>query len=313
MKEIYKKIGIASKNDSNILIMGETGTGKDLIAKLIHKNSKVADEPFIAINCPTIPENLFERLMYGKVENFSKNQNEAHIGYIQKVGFGTLFLDEISELPPSLQVKLLRFLETKSFYPLGDVNEEKFQGRIICSSSKSKKELEDPALFRSDLYYRISSFEIELPNLQNRKEDIKSLILHFLKIHCKNLNIKQKSIDEDAISFFKTYHLKGNIRELKNILYKIILNCRNDIISIEDIKNNLEDENNNKEKIFEKISKDLINTYGIENSHKIFEDFEKYMLKAMIKENKNITKISKYLNITRNTLKTKLKKYDLNE
>lgn len=311
MKDIYKNIGIAAKNDSNILIIGDTGTGKDLVAKLIHKNSKTSNEPFVAINCATIPENLFEKLMYGKVENFSKNQNDPHLGHIQKVGFGTLFLDEISELHPSLQVKLLRFLETKSFYPLGNANEIKFQGRIICASSRKREELENSDFFRNDLYYRISTFEIELPNLKNRKDDIKELVLHFIKLHCENLKIKQKIIDDNAILFLKEYDLKGNVRELKNILYKTILNSRNETILIEDIKNNINNKENVKLEIFDSIIEDLIDIYGLENSNLIFEDFEKYMIKSIINKTNNISKVSNYLGVTRNTLKSKIKKYNL--
>lgn len=311
MKDIYKNIGLAAKNDSNVLIIGDTGTGKDLIAKLIHKNSLNSNEAFVAINCSTIPENLFEKLMYGKVENFSKNQKDPHIGHIQKVGFGTLFLDEISELDPNLQVKLLRFLETKSFYPLGSANEIKFQGRIICATSRKKDELENSNIFRSDLYYRISSFEIMVPNLKNRKDDIKELVLHFIKLFCENLKIKPKNIEENAILFLKEYEFKGNVRELKNIIYKTILNSRNEIISIDDIKNNISSKDNEKSEIFNKITEDLIHIYGIENSNLIFEDFEKHMIKELLNKNNNITKISEYLGITRNTLKSKIKKYSL--
>lgn len=311
MKDIYKNIGLAAKNDSNVLIIGDTGTGKDLIAKLIHKNSLNSNEAFVAINCSTIPENLFEKLMYGKVENFSKNQKDPHIGHIQKVGLGTLFLDEISELDPNLQVKLLRFLETKSFYPLGSANEIKFQGRIICATSRKKDELENSNIFRSDLYYRISSFEIMVPNLKNRKDDIKELVLHFIKLFCENLKIKPKNIEENAILFLKEYEFKGNVRELKNIIYKAILNSRNKIISIDDIKNNISSKDNEKSEIFNKITEDLIHIYGIENSNLIFEDFEKHMIKKLLNKNNNITKISEYLGITRNTLKSKIKKYSL--
>ncbi|WP_428026362.1 sigma-54-dependent transcriptional regulator [Arcobacter sp.] len=311
MKDVYKKIGIASKNNSNILIKGETGTGKDLVAKLIHKNSKNCNEPFVAINCPTIPENLFEKLMYGKIENFSKNQKDPHIGYIQKVGTGTLFLDEINELHPSLQVKLLRFLETKTFYPLGSSEEQQFKGRIICSTSNTKEEIENSSLFRKDLYYRISTFEIELPNLSNRTEDIKELILYFIKLHCKNLKIKQKSINDDAISFLMQFKFDGNVRELKNIIYKAILNSRNETILIDDIKSNIEDKENYKIDFFDKIIEELLNMYGLENANLIMEDFEKYMIEAVMNKDNNISRASNYLNITRNTLKSKLKKYDI--
>lgn len=311
MKEIYKSIGLSAKNDSNILIIGDTGTGKDLVAKLIHENSINARKPFVAINCSTIPENLFEKLMYGKVENFSKNQNQAHIGHIQKVGEGTLYLDEINELHPSLQVKLLRFLETKSFYPLGSANEIKFKGRIICASSRKKSELENSEVFRSDLYYRISTFEIELPSLKDRKNDIKELVLYFIKTHCQLLKIKEKRVSEDVIEFLKECDLKGNVRELKNIIYKAILNSRNEMIFLEDIENNINNTDSQKIIVLKKITEEILNVYDLEESKNIFEDFENIMLEALFNKCNNISKLSNHLGITRNTLKSKFKKYNL--
>jgi DNA-binding NtrC family response regulator len=311
MKDIYKNIGIAASNNSNTLIIGDTGTGKDLVARLIHKNSNNSSEPFVAINCTTIPENLFEKLMYGKIENFSKNQNDPHMGYIQKVGKGTLYLDEIAELNPLLQVKLLRFLETKVFYPLGSSSEIKFQGRIICACSKKREELENSDFFRNDLYYRISEFEIQLPNLKDRKNDIKELILHFVKLHCKELKIKEKIINEDGILFLKDCDLKGNVRELKNIIYKTILNSRNETITVEDLKTNINSKENDKLEVFNKITENLLDIYGLENSNLILEDFEKYIIKAVFNKTNNISKVANYLGITRNTLKAKLKKYNL--
>lgn len=311
MKEIYKNIGMAANNSSNVLIIGDTGTGKELIARLIHKNSTQAHEPFVAINCATIPENLFEKLMYGKVENFSKNQNEAHLGYVQKVGFGTLFLDEISELHPNLQVKLLRFLETKSFYPLGSNQEIQFQGRIICASLKRQNELEQQGSFRSDLYYRISTFEIFVPTLHQRKDDIKALVLHFIKQICTSLNMPEKSIEDDSISFLKECQLKGNVRELKNIIYKSVLHSRNDIISKQDLNRNINKNYNDKKNLLKEVCKELSTQYSVENAQILFEDFEKEMLQTLLKECNNISQLSTHLGITRNTLKAKLKKYGI--
>jgi DNA-binding NtrC family response regulator len=150
-----------------------------------------------------------------------------------------------------------------------------------------------------------------VPNLKNRKDDIKELVLHFIKLFCENLKIKPKNIEENAILFLKEYEFKGNVRELKNIIYKAILNSRNEIISIDDIKNNISSKDNEKSEIFNKITEDLIHIYGIENSNLIFEDFEKHMIKKLLNKNNNITKISEYLGITRNTLKSKIKKYSL--
>ncbi|MFA6788297.1 MAG: sigma-54 dependent transcriptional regulator [Arcobacteraceae bacterium] len=310
MKEIYKNIGIAANNSSNVLIIGDTGTGKELIARLIHKNSTQAHEPFVAINCATIPENLFEKLMYGKVENFSKNQNEAHLGYVQKVGLGTLFLDEISELHPNLQVKLLRFLETKSFYPLGSNQEIQFQGRIICASLKRQNELEE-GKFRRDLYFRISTFEIFVPTLHQRKDDIKALCFHFIKQICASLNMSEKNIEDDAILFLKECELKGNVRELKNIIYKSVLHSRNETISKQDLNRNINKNYNDKRNLLKEVCKELSIQYNVENAQALFEDFEKEMLQTLLKQCNNISQLSNHLGITRNTLKAKLKKYDI--
>jgi DNA-binding NtrC family response regulator len=309
MKETYKNIGIAANNQTNVLIVGDTGTGKELIAKLIHKNSKHANEPFVAINCATIPENLFEKLMYGKVKNFSKNQNEAHIGHIQKVQQGTLFLDEISELHPNLQVKLLRFLENKTFYPLGSEKELEFKGRIICASLKRQNELEQ-AGFRSDLYFRISTFEIFVPSLHQRKNDIKQLSIHFIKQICQDLNTSVKNIDKEAIEFLQSCQLKGNVRELKNIIYKTLLNCRNDTIFKQDLNKNINKTKNDKD-IMQNLCQKALSHYTLESAQELFEDFEKEMLKLLFKECNNISQLSNHLGITRNTLKAKLKKYDI--
>lgn len=311
MQDIYKDIGIASSSILNTLIIGDTGTGKELVAKLIHKNSKQCDEPFVAINCATIPENLFERLMYGRVENFSKNQNEVQEGYIQQVGFGTLFLDEISELHINLQPKLLRFLETKSFYPLGSSRELTFNGRVICASLKTKEELSNPHLFRNDLYHRIATFEIEVPNLNKRKNDIEALVTYFITQFCSTANIKEKSITKEAIDFLKECDFKGNVRELKNLIHKTMHHCRNELIALEDIQNNVPKNINSKSLFLENVCKEILGLYDIKESKTIFEDFEQKMLKLMLQKCNNISQLAQHLGITRNTLKTKLKKYHI--
>lgn len=311
MQDVYKNIGLASKSKSNILIIGETGTGKELVAKLIHKNSDKEKEPFLAINCSSIPENLFEKLMYGRVANFSKNQNSADKGYVQKVGKGTLFLDEIDMLDISLQTKLLRFLETKSFYPLGSSEEFKFNGRIICASSKNKEQLEDSNYFRSDLYYRISTLEITIPNLKNRQNDIKDLSLHFIKKYCVDLNINQKSIDEDAISYLKKYNFKGNVRELKNIIYKTIMGSRNENISLQDIKQSIKSNNIEDSKIIQNMCQDIFNIYELKGLDKLFNDIEKEILGLAIKKYQNYSQVASMFDISRNTLKAKLQKYNI--
>lgn len=300
MKDIYNKIGIAAKSDITVSIFGETGIGKELVSRLIHQNSTRSKHPFVAINCATIPEDMFERIFYG---------HKDKKGYADSVGEGTLLLDEISDLKPSIQSKLLRFLELKTFTPLGELQEKKFKGRVICTSLTNPKELVEKNLFRNDLYHRISMLEIALPNLDKRTKDIKDLAHHFIKLANIELDVKIKAIQDDAIEFLEHHHFTGNIRELKNTIYKAALGARNDKITIEDIKKTLHSVD--KKSTIEEMCKNLINMYGVENSKDIFEDIEKELLKELLYQCQNISKLAQYLNISRNTLKAKIEKYDI--
>jgi len=313
MKEVYKLIGIASSSDSNILISGDTGSGKDLIAKLIHKNSSRSEEPFVAINCSTIPENMFEKLMYGRVDNYFKNNESKHIGHVQKVKKGTLYLDEISNLHISLQTKLVRFLETKSYYPVGSSEETIFEGRVICSSLLNSKELLKNSLFRDDLYYRIATLEIALPNLENRKEDIKELSKYFIKYFSRELNVNSKILDKNAIDFLENHVFKGNVRELKNLIYKIMILSRKDTVSVDDLKDIIYDKSDKKEDYLKTICSEVLELYKDETIKDLFIDFEKEILKNLLIKEQNISKVARNMAISRNTLKDKIKKYSLEE
>lgn len=302
MKDIYNKIGIAAKSDITVSIFGETGTGKELVSRLIHQNSAKSSHPFVAINCATISEDLFDGIFYGH-----KNTK----GYVDCVGEGTLLLDEISELQPSIQSKLLRFLELKTFTHLGELQEKEFKGRVICTSLINPKELVKRNLFRNDLYHRISTLEIELPNLSKRTKDIKELTFHFIKLANIELDTKIKGIHDDAIEFLEHHHFTGNIRELKNTIYKAILGARNDKINLDDIKKILHHVDKNL--LIEDMCKNLINMYGVENSKNIFEDIEKELLKELMRQCQNISKLARYMHVSRNTLKVKIEKYDIEQ
>lgn len=309
MKDIYKQIGIAVKSNLNVLICGQAGTGKERVAKLIHQNSGHSAHPFIAINCAAIPEDMFDNLMFGCKEGFFTGADSEHIGYAQAVGDGTLFLDEISELIPSLQIKLLRFVESKTFYQIGSSKESKFTGKIICASVNSPKKLIEKGAFRNDLYYQISSIEIDVPNLELRQKDIKALSMHFINLANQELGFFVKSIDDDAITFLKNINLRGNIRELKNIIYKTVLNVRNEKISLEDIKSIFHLENENPDFQLGAVCANIVNMYGVQNAKQLFEDIEKNILKELLVECPNVSKLSKYLDISRNTLKSKIDKF----
>ncbi len=302
MKDTYSKIGIAAKSDITVSIFGETGTGKELVSRLIHQNSSRSSCPFVAINCATIPDGMFESIFYG---------HSNKIGYAGSVGDGTLLLDEISELKQEMQSKLLRFLELKTFTPLGELQEREFRGRVICSSLTNPKELVERKLFRNDLYHRISMLEIELSNLSERRKDIKDLIFHFIKLANAELNSKINSINEDAVEFLENYDFTGNIRELKNTIYKATLSARHDKIALDDIKIIVHSTNQNSKTAIEDICKNLVKIYGVENSKNIFEDIEKGILTELLKRCQNISQLAKYMGVSRNTLKSKMEKYDI--
>jgi len=300
MKKIYSKIGIAAKSDVIVLIYGKSGTGKNLVAKLIHKNSTRSSNPFITVNCASISQEKFDTLFFG-----SDDDN----GYINSAGEGILFLDEFSDLKPSLQSKLFHFLEAGAF--VIDGKKVELRARIICASSKNTKELVEKKLFRNDLYHKVSMLEIELPSLDKRREDIKDLIFHFIKLANIELKTSIKGIDKDAVEFLENYEFNGNIRELKNTIFKAILGARHENIMIEEIKTLLQTPIHDSQMTIENICKNIVNIYGVENSKNIFDDLEKGILKELIKRCRNISALAKYMDISRNTLKSKLKKYNI--
>ncbi len=293
MKSIYSKIGIAAKSDVIVSIYGKSGTGKGLVAKLIHKNSIRASKPFITVNCTSILEEQFDTLFFG---------NDDYEGYVNSAGEGTLFLDEFSDLKLSSQGKLLLFLDSRKV---------EFKARIICASSINLKKLVEKKLFRNDLYHKISMLEINLPSLDKRREDIKDLIFHFIKLANIELKTNIKGIDKDAVQFLENYNFSENIRELKNTIYKAILSARYENIMLEEIENLLQTPSQDSQPTLENICKNIVNIYGVENSKNIFDDIEKGILEELMNRCSNISALAKYMNISRNTLKAKLKKYNI--
>ncbi len=311
MKEAYKNIGIAANNSENIFVYGETGTGKELVSKLIHKNSNRADKPFIAVNCSTIPENMFEKLMFGRAENYFKNDSSKHMGYVQQCGDGTLFLDGVYNLTVQSQLKLSRFLESKSYYPLGSTKEVKFKGRIITTSTKTPKELLEDENFKNDLYYRMSTLEIGLPNLQKRKKDIKDLSEYFVKLHNKEFELNYKGIEKEALDLLENHHFYGNVRELKSTIYKAMISSSKNTVTLKSLQEIMSRENSKNVNDISIMCNKLLEIYEFKNIDKIFEDFEKEMIKILLHKYQNITKLSKALKMSRNTLKDKIKKYKI--
>jgi len=311
MKEIYKKIGIAANNDLSVLIYGETGTGKELIANLIHTNSTHSEHPFIAVNCASIPKELFESQLFGHEKGSFTSADKQHIGFAELAGVGTLFLDEIGELDIELQSKLLRFLETKKFRRVGGSKELNFEGRIISATNANLKAHIQKSTFREDLYFRLSMLTITMPSLKERIQDIPILCEHFIAKANRDLKTTITSISEEALVKLARHHWRGNIRELRNTIYSACLNASDDMIKADDIKEFEETEDIQQQ--LHKFCLAYLQKEGVEKAHELEQTLQKTFLHVSFMLCPNITQLSTLLNISRNTLKKQLKEFGIYE
>jgi len=222
IKEVENKIKKVASIDSPVLILGESGTGKELVANLIHYNSKRTGK-FIPINCSAFPSELLESELFGYKRGAFTGADRDKDGLFKVANRGTLFLDEISTLPIGLQPKLLRAIQTMEFTPLGSTKAEHVNVRIIAASNKDIEDLVMKGEFREDLYYRLNVIPINIPPLRERKEDIPILVEHFINKISSRLNTKKKKFSRNAIETMLSYEWKGNVRELENLLERIIV------------------------------------------------------------------------------------------
>ena len=253
-KNKAKKI---SKTNSTIILSGETGTGKELFAGAIHNNSLRKNNPFVAINCTTLPENLLESELFGYEKGaFTGAKKEGKIGLFERADKGTLFLDEIGDLPLSLQTRLLRVLEEKEIMRIGGDSIIPVDVRIIAATNRNLQELVDKGKFRKDLYFRLNVFQFQIPSLRERREDIPILIEYFFEKWEASRILKQ-----DFISFYNNYKWPGNIRELKNVLKNMITLSQDDL-KLENLPDYLKNEENFNKDIIKNIILKLI--YSLE-------------------------------------------------
>ena len=217
LQKVFRAIGKISISELSVLIRGESGTGKELIAEAIHQNSMRKDKPFVAINVAAIPHELLESELFGHEKGAFTGAQTQRIGRFEQAHGGTLFLDEIGDMHPELQTRLLRVLSSQEFYRVGGHNPIKSDVRIVAATNQSIENLIKESKFREDLFHRLNVFKLQLPPLRDRKEDIKVMAEHFLSLSSKELNVSEKSLDKNVLSFFESYHWPGNIRQLENI------------------------------------------------------------------------------------------------
>ncbi len=302
IQKVYKFINKVADRPTPVLILGESGTGKELVAREIHESSSRRDFPFVAVNCAALAEGVLESELFGHERGAFTGAHAQKKGRFEIADKGTLFLDEIGDLPLNTQVKLLRFLQEKSFERVGGTNTLKVDVRIIAATNKDLKEAIKKKTFREDLFYRLNVITLTLPPLRERREDIHDLIDYFWNRYIKELH-KDIAISPEVKDILYSYDWPGNIRELENAIERLIVLSEYKTVSIDDLPMELKEGNS------DIISKGLTDNIGLTER---VEHLEKEIIRQALEEcSFNQVKTSERLRINRGTLQYKMKKYNL--
>ena len=293
--------------DASVVINGDTGTGKELVASCLHEYSNRCEHPFVAINCGAIPENLLESELFGHEKGAFTGANHTRVGKLEYASEGTLFLDEVESMPMNFQVKLLRALQENTIERVGSNKSISINPRVICATKVNLKQLSDQGDFRLDLYYRLKIAEIFIPKLNERLSDVPILFQHFLQLACQKFNIEQPIPTMDDLSLLATRDWHGNIRELKNLSQQFAIVNATGTVALSTLlqEGNTKNANN--------ISDDLV----IEDNEKSLSSqvglFEEHLLRnAMTQCKGSIKSVMEILLISRRNLNLKMQRYNIN-
>lgn len=299
MQQIYEVIDRISTGSPTVLVQGESGTGKELVANVIHQNSVRRDKPFIPVNCGAISEGLLESELFGHVKGAFTGAIKDNIGLFKAADGGTIFLDEIAEVPPALQVKLLRALQERKIRPVGDTHEFGIDVRVIAATNKNLEKAIENKSFRKDLYYRLNVISINMPPLRDIKDDIPHLVHHFMKKFSKETHREVTRVAPDVIDLLMRYSWPGNVRQLENIIERAFALGEGDIICAKDLPSEIRD-----------IDKQL----SISNDNlNLIENEKILILRALRKSNGNKAEAAKLLGINITTVYRKMEKYRISE
>jgi transcriptional regulator with PAS, ATPase and Fis domain len=303
MQQVFKTLQRVAPTDATILFLGESGVGKSTFTRFIHDYSDRHKEPFIEVNCSTIPETLFESEMFGYEPGaFTGAQKSGKQGLIEQADQGTLFLDEIGELPLSMQVKLLKVIQERKLLRIGGKKERHVNFRLITATNQDLKRMVDEGKFRLDLYYRLNVIPIHIPSLQERKDDITILLKHYLQL----LNVKyheSKKLHASTYALLIDYEWPGNVREMENLLERLILTIDDEMILPEHLP--FEVKKNMKDSSWGLVSENIEKTCLKE----VLENVEIQLLSRAYQECKTTYDMAEYLGISQPTIIYKLKKY----
>jgi len=307
MQDIFQMVETIAGTNSTVLVTGETGTGKELIAKAIHFNSHRREQKIVSINCGAIPESLLESELFGHVKGAFTGAHQTRIGKFEQAHKGTIFLDEIGNMSPSLQVKLLRVLQEREFDRIGGTDAIKVDVRIIAATSANLTEMAQRNEFRSDLYYRLNVIPIHLPALRERREDIPLLAKHFIKKYCIDSKLQPKSLSQEAMKLLMSFHWPGNIRQLENAIERAVALVGNrELILSSDLPGEIQKTNAN---LF--LSEIFIPDQGVNFKTEVSHVERELILQSLRKSGGNKKQAAKLLSLKRTTLIEKLKRLNL--
>ncbi|RFU64872.1 sigma 54-interacting transcriptional regulator [Peribacillus glennii] len=300
MEELNELAGRIADVDSTVLILGESGVGKEVLARRIHNLGVRRTKPFLKINCGAIPETLMESELFGYAKGtFTGGNREGKKGIIASANEGTLFLDEIGEMPSQLQVKLLQVLQEKKLTPLGNTMPINVDIRFIAATNRNLEKMVDEGAFREDLYYRLNVIPITIPSLRQRKEDIPLLIEHYLRLFTHKYK-KSKTMENEALEILVNYSWPGNVRELQNTIERLVVTIPGDYILKKDLPS----------KMVNHVSQHPLVQDGL-TLKQAMSQFEKNILEQAVKQSRTLKEVSERLGVDISTISRKVKKYNI--
>lgn len=329
MRELWNMLSKFAPPDVNILLEGETGTGKELVAHAIHDMSRFNNGPFIPLDCASMPETIIESEIFGYEKGAFTGAENRKPGKFEIAKGGTIFLDEISNMPLSTQAKLLRVIQERKVFPLGSKNVEPIDldCRLVAASNTNLEDMVKKGTFREDLFYRLSTVKLIIPPLRERKEDIKNLCMHFVDLFNRKLGTKVDSLSDDVVSVLENYDWPGNIRELENVIKYAVIKA-DDIITLNDIPNHMDKNgaaqiaesvneliscttnNSDNNSVDIKLKIQVLDTMDLKQVAKDVSDIVKRAIISKVSKTSKLsqTEITKNLNIDPKTYRTIIKK-----
>jgi two-component system, NtrC family, response regulator HydG len=298
MREVRKRIALAAKSELSVLIMGETGTGKELAARLIHQQSSRKRGPFVVVNCAAIPHELFESFMFGHERGAFTGADRSSQGFLAEAHGGTIFLDEVGDLSLTNQARILRCIEYGTYRRPGADQDSRVDVRVVSATNRDLRARVQRNAFREDLYHRVNGFEITLPPLRERTEDIPELVKHFFELAKQQAKHPVRGVSSEAIALLQTQNWDGNVRELRNCVLRAVSIAQSETIQANDVSDSLSKP---------PVSEDVSEAESLADLEK------KHVIQMMAKCGGNVSKAAKALGISRSTLYEKLRLYELNQ